>query len=144
MLYVDTVRTSCAKWTGEAVNYDKVKKEIMYCLNINPKRYCQAFQMKRRIEDKFPRVLLQHLADLLEKWFKPQEVCKVELCDQILLEQFLMDLDKGTQCWVCHHHLKSSVEVLRLAKDFDRRITPVSPEIPAGMAIKRPRKCDNQ
>lgn len=45
---------------GEAMDYDKVKKEITYRLDINPERYQQAFHMKKK-EDKSPQILLQHL-----------------------------------------------------------------------------------
>uniref|UniRef100_A0A7M4F1R7 SCAN box domain-containing protein n=1 Tax=Crocodylus porosus TaxID=8502 RepID=A0A7M4F1R7_CROPO len=108
-----------ARPQSEAVNYDKVKKEIMYHLNINPERYRQAFRMKKQSEDKSPWILLQVLADLFDKWLRPQEVSKVDLCDQILLEQFLMDLDHGTQWWVRCHCPKSSAGALRLAEDYD-------------------------
>lgn len=75
--------------------------------------------MKKKREEKSPRILLQQLADLLEKWLKPQEASKVELCDQILLEQFLVDLDENTQRLVWCLHLKWSAEALQLAEDFD-------------------------
>lgn len=59
------------------------------------------------------------MADLLEKCLKPHEVSKVELCNQILLEQFLVDLDESTQCYVRCHRPKLSAEALQLAEDFD-------------------------
>lgn len=68
---------------GEALpsisSYAKVKKEIMYRLDINSERYRQGFCMRKKKEDKSPWILLQHLADLLEKWLKPLEVSKVDL-----------------------------------------------------------------
>lgn len=79
---------------GEASDYDKVKKEILYRLDLNPETYHKPFrQNKKRKEDKSPRILLQRLSGLLKKWLRPQELSKVEICDQILLEQFLLDLD---------------------------------------------------
>lgn len=44
---------------------------------------------------------------------------KVNICDQILLEQFLLDLDENTQRWVRCHHPESLVEALRLEENFD-------------------------
>uniref|UniRef100_A0A7M4EAY2 SCAN box domain-containing protein n=1 Tax=Crocodylus porosus TaxID=8502 RepID=A0A7M4EAY2_CROPO len=104
---------------SEATDYNKVKKEILCCLNINPENYQQTFHMKKKKEEKSLRILLQQLPDLLEKWLKPQKVSKVELCNQILLEQFLTDLKENTQPWVRCHRLKSSTEALCLAEDFD-------------------------
>lgn len=50
-------RAQAAYWAmpwGEAVDYDTVKKEIMYRLDINPERYHQSFRMKKQTEYKTP------------------------------------------------------------------------------------------
>lgn len=39
---------------------------------------------------------MQLLKDLLDKWVPPGKVNQVALADQILLEQFIKDLDKDT------------------------------------------------
>lgn len=55
------------------MNYDKVKKEIICQLDINPEMYRQVFRAKRKREEKELRALLQQLADLATKWLKPAE-----------------------------------------------------------------------
>lgn len=70
------------------------------------------FRAKKKKEDKSPRIFLQHLADLLEKWLRPQEMPKVDIYDQILLEKFLLNLDENTQRWVRSHHPKLLAEAL--------------------------------
>lgn len=40
-------------------DYNRVKNEILYQLDIIPKQYHQLFKMKKRREDKSPRPLLQ-------------------------------------------------------------------------------------
>lgn len=74
--------------------------------------------MKKRV-GKSSGILLQHLADLMEKWLRPTATPKKEICDQILLEQFLTDLEENTQRWLRCHCPKSSTEALQLAKDFN-------------------------
>lgn len=99
----------------EAQGYDKEKREILYWLASTLEQYCQLFQMKKRREDKMPKVLLQNLADLLDKWLKPMLASKAEIC----LEQFLADLEETTKSWVLCHQPKTLAEALRLAKHFD-------------------------
>lgn len=83
----------------EARNYDKVKKEILYRLDIHPETYHQAFRAWKPREAREPHALWQCLADLVTKWLKPGESSKGEICDKILLD----DLDEETQRWVCCH-----------------------------------------
>ncbi|KYO27709.1 hypothetical protein Y1Q_0005266 [Alligator mississippiensis] len=80
----------------EARNYDKVKKEILYRLDIHPETYHQAFRAWKPREAREPHALWQCLADLVTKWLKPGESSKGEICDKILLD----DLDEETQR--CH------------------------------------------
>lgn len=64
-------------------------------------------------------MLLQTLADLLEKWLKPTKVSQAKIYDLIFLEQFLADLEESTQKWVKLHQLKMMAEALCLAEDYD-------------------------
>lgn len=75
----------------EALDHDKMKREILYWLDINPETYRQAFQAKKKQEE---RGLLQQLGDLVTKWLKPADSLKAEICNKILLDQFLVDLDE--------------------------------------------------
>uniref|UniRef100_A0A7M4ES21 SCAN box domain-containing protein n=1 Tax=Crocodylus porosus TaxID=8502 RepID=A0A7M4ES21_CROPO len=108
-----------AKTRGDALDYDKVKAEILWQLDITPERHCQAFRKKKPNEAKAPCILWQHLADLLSKWLRPETVLKEEICDQILLEQFFADLDEDTQKWVKCHCPASSRDALQLMEQFD-------------------------
>ncbi|KYO45385.1 hypothetical protein Y1Q_0015060 [Alligator mississippiensis] len=54
----------------EARDYEKVKKEILYQLDINPETYQQALRARKQREAKEPRALLQRLADLAAKWLR--------------------------------------------------------------------------
>ncbi|KYO26823.1 hypothetical protein Y1Q_0019269 [Alligator mississippiensis] len=112
----------------EAMNYNKVKREILYRLDINPETYWQAFKAKKKKEERDPRTLSQHLADLVTKCLKPAESSKTDIYDKILLEQFLADLDEETQSWVRYHRPVSSAEALRVAENFSCTIREKPPE----------------
>lgn len=75
-------------------------------------------EQKKR-EDKSPRVLLQKLEDLLNRWIQPALMFLQEIMDTFLLGQFLTALEENTQRWVCPHHPKTSRGALRLVEDFD-------------------------
>uniref|UniRef100_A0A7M4EAI7 SCAN box domain-containing protein n=1 Tax=Crocodylus porosus TaxID=8502 RepID=A0A7M4EAI7_CROPO len=103
----------------DAQDYEKVKAEILRRLGITPERHHQAFRRKKSREAKAPRVLWQSLIDLTNKWLQPEATSKEGICDQILLEQFMADLDEDTQRWVRCHCPTSSLEALQLAEHFD-------------------------
>ncbi|KYO40153.1 hypothetical protein Y1Q_0022086 [Alligator mississippiensis] len=52
----------------DALDYEHMKEAILYRLEINPEHYRCQFQAKKGPEAKQPRVLLQLLQDLLDKW----------------------------------------------------------------------------
>uniref|UniRef100_A0A7M4EUD6 CCHC-type domain-containing protein n=1 Tax=Crocodylus porosus TaxID=8502 RepID=A0A7M4EUD6_CROPO len=97
---------------GDALDYDKVKAEILRRLDITPERHQQAFRERKSSEGRTPCILWQNLADLLNKWLRPEATLKKESCDQILLEQFITDLEEDTQKWVRCHCPTSSREAL--------------------------------
>uniref|UniRef100_A0A7M4EVS5 SCAN box domain-containing protein n=1 Tax=Crocodylus porosus TaxID=8502 RepID=A0A7M4EVS5_CROPO len=86
----------------ESMDHDKVKREILYQLHINPETYLQAFRAKKKREEKDPRALFS----------------KTDICNKILLEQFLTNLNEETQSWVQYHQPVSSAEALRLSENF--------------------------
>ncbi|KYO34788.1 hypothetical protein Y1Q_0010529 [Alligator mississippiensis] len=87
----------------EAHNYDWVKTAILYCLEINPKHYRWLFRAKKGLEEKQPQPLLRLLRNLFNKWLSPASCDQDALADQILLEQFINDLEERTQHWVRQH-----------------------------------------
>uniref|UniRef100_A0A7M4FRQ8 SCAN box domain-containing protein n=1 Tax=Crocodylus porosus TaxID=8502 RepID=A0A7M4FRQ8_CROPO len=82
-------------------------------------RHRQAFRGRKPREARAPCILWQSLGDLMNKWLRPEAVSKEDICDQILLEQFLTDLDEDTQKWVRCHCPTSSQEALQVAEQFD-------------------------
>lgn len=102
----------------EAQDCAKVKVAILYCLDIMPEHYQCLFQAKKPCKDQHPRILMPLLWDLMSKWLWPATYIQDALANQVLLELFLADLEKGTQCWVQHHMPQNSKETLCLTKAF--------------------------
>uniref|UniRef100_A0A7M4EE19 SCAN box domain-containing protein n=1 Tax=Crocodylus porosus TaxID=8502 RepID=A0A7M4EE19_CROPO len=96
-----------------------VPSEILHWPEITPEKHHQAFRAKKAGERKSPRVLWQCLVDLLNKWLRPELLSKEQVYEQILLEQFINDLEEDTQRWVKCHCPTSSREALQLAEQFD-------------------------
>uniref|UniRef100_A0A7M4FVI7 SCAN box domain-containing protein n=1 Tax=Crocodylus porosus TaxID=8502 RepID=A0A7M4FVI7_CROPO len=103
----------------DAMDYDKVKGEILLRLDITPERRRQAFREREASEVRSPRILWQTLADLLARWLRPEVASKEQIVDQILMEQFINDLEEETRKWVRCHCPASSREALQWAEQFD-------------------------
>uniref|UniRef100_A0A7M4E2S0 SCAN box domain-containing protein n=1 Tax=Crocodylus porosus TaxID=8502 RepID=A0A7M4E2S0_CROPO len=92
------------QWLGPST----LKDEILRRLDIMPERHCQVFRGRQSREAKAPRLLWQSLTDLMNKWLRLEATSKEEICDKILLEQFIADLDEDTQKQVrCHRVCKT-------------------------------------
>uniref|UniRef100_A0A7M4EJD3 SCAN box domain-containing protein n=1 Tax=Crocodylus porosus TaxID=8502 RepID=A0A7M4EJD3_CROPO len=93
--------------------------EILLRLDITPERRRQAFREREASEVRSPRILWQTLADLLARWLRPEVASKEQIVDQILMEQFINDLEEETRKWVRCHCPASSREALQWAEQFD-------------------------
>ncbi|KYO42761.1 hypothetical protein Y1Q_0016157 [Alligator mississippiensis] len=102
----------------DAWDYELVKQAILYRLEINPEHYCCLLRAKKGPDERRPRVLLQLLRDLLNKWVNPARQDREALADQIVLEQFQNDLEERTQRWVRQHAPLTCEEALKLAEAF--------------------------
>lgn len=61
---------------------------------------------------------MQLLKDLMNKCVPPEQVDWAALADQILLEQFMRDLEGKTQLWVWRHLPRTAEEALIVAEAF--------------------------
>ncbi|KYO35359.1 hypothetical protein Y1Q_0007947 [Alligator mississippiensis] len=102
----------------EAGDYERVKQAILYQLEISPDYYRHLFWAKKRPDERRPQVLLQLLQDLLDKWVSPVGSDSEGLADQVILEQFQIDLDERMQCWVRQHAPRNCEEALKLAEAY--------------------------
>lgn len=99
-------------------DYVKVKKAILRKFEIRPETYRQRFRSKTIQEGETARELRDRLKDLLEKWLEPETKTKDQVCDQIILEQFLGMLNHDLQVWVKEHTPRSSAEAADLVETF--------------------------
>ncbi|KYO29302.1 hypothetical protein Y1Q_0017948 [Alligator mississippiensis] len=102
----------------EARDYKQVKQAILYRLEISPDHYRRLFRVRKGPDERRPRVLLQLLRDLLDKWVNPVGSDRKDLADQVVLEQFQNDLEERTQRWVRQRSPRNCEEALKLAEAF--------------------------
>lgn len=62
----------------EACNYDTVKAAILHRLEINPKNYRLSFRACKACKEQRPRILIQYLRDVLNKWLPPGCMIRIE------------------------------------------------------------------
>ncbi|KYO35060.1 hypothetical protein Y1Q_0000962 [Alligator mississippiensis] len=118
-LVVNKAQAACrALPQDEAHNYDWVKTTILYQLKINLEHYRRLYWAKKGPEENQPRLLLQLLWDLLNKWLSPTSCDRDTLADEIMLEQFMNDLEEHTQLWVHQHSPRNCDEALKLVEAF--------------------------
>ncbi|KYO42278.1 hypothetical protein Y1Q_0022149 [Alligator mississippiensis] len=131
----------------EARDYERVKQAIRDRLEISPDHYRRLFRARKGPDERRPRVLLQLLWDLLDKWVNPVGSDREDLTDQIVLEQFQNDLEERTQRWVRQHSPQNCEEALKLAKAFtaaeasyprERRSLGPMPVVPKEVEWRRP------
>ncbi|KYO35186.1 hypothetical protein Y1Q_0001065 [Alligator mississippiensis] len=100
-LVIDRVQaTYWALSRKDARDYDAVKAAILYRLEISLESYRQVFQAWKPKEAKWSSGLLQSLQDVLNKWLPVRRFNQEGVMDQVLLEQFLWDLEEDTQGWM--------------------------------------------
>ncbi|KYO35402.1 hypothetical protein Y1Q_0007985 [Alligator mississippiensis] len=102
----------------EAWDYDAVKAAMLYRLEINPEHYQRKFWAKKGAEERCPHLLLQLLRNLFGKYINLATCDREAVVDQIILEQFLDDLEGHMQQWVRQHSPSSCEEALKLAEAF--------------------------
>uniref|UniRef100_A0A7M4E7Q3 SCAN box domain-containing protein n=1 Tax=Crocodylus porosus TaxID=8502 RepID=A0A7M4E7Q3_CROPO len=117
---------------------ERVKAEILQRLDITPEKHRQAFRGNKTKGEKSPKMLWHSLRDEMMKWLRPAETTKEEICDQVLLEQFLMDLEDDTQQWVRCHGPTTSLQALQLAEQYTAAQAGWRPGSPGLCCVQHP------
>ena len=102
----------------DSQDYVKVKQAILDKFNIKAETYRQRFRSKTILEDETAKELQARLKDLFAKWIAPETLTKDQICDQMVLEQFLGMLNTDLQVWVREHTPRSSAEAADLVETF--------------------------
>ncbi|XP_069370624.1 uncharacterized protein [Paralichthys olivaceus] len=116
----------------DSQDYVKVKQAVLRKFEINAETYRQRFRSKTILEGETAKELRDRLKDLLGKWLDPETKSKEQICDQVILEQFLGMLNQELQIWVRERTPHSSAEAAELVETFvaarqSRRCYQLSP-----------------
>lgn len=102
----------------DSKDYIKVKQAVLDKFEINMETYRQRFRAKTILEGETAKELQARLKDLFEKWLTPKTKTKENVCEQIILEQFLDMLNPELQVWVRERTPQTSVEAAELVETF--------------------------
>ncbi|KAI7806491.1 hypothetical protein IRJ41_006936, partial [Triplophysa rosa] len=103
---------------SDSLNYDCVKQIILDKFEINQETFRQRFRACSLCEDETPREQYVRLKDLYEKWMAPSRRTKHEIGDQIVLEQFLKELNPEVRTWVKQNGPASCKQAAEMAEAF--------------------------
>ena len=102
----------------DSQDYVKVKQANLDKFNIKAETYRQRFRSKTILEDETAKELQARLKDLFRKWIIPEILTKDQICDKMVLEQFLGMLNTDLQVLVREHTPHSSAEAADLVETF--------------------------
>ncbi|XP_051521444.1 uncharacterized protein LOC127422083 isoform X6 [Myxocyprinus asiaticus] len=97
--------------------YDNLKKSILQRVGRSPEEYRQLFRTLKLEKTDHPFAFSQWLRDECRKWLLAGNHDVVGIIDQVVLEQLIHRLPRGTAEWVHCHHPASLEEAVRLAED---------------------------
>lgn len=98
--------------------YSKVKQAILDKFEINAETYRQRFRANTILEGETAKELQARLKDLFGKWLSPASKTKEDICEKMILEQFLDMLNPDLQVWVRERDPQTSMEAATLVEMF--------------------------
>ncbi|XP_039674220.1 zinc finger protein 213-like [Perca fluviatilis] len=103
---------------ADSRDYMKVKQAVLDKFNISAETYRQRFRSKTVVAGETAKELQARLKDLMGKWLVPELLTNEEVCDRIVLEQFLDMLHPELQVWVRERTPASSAQAADLVETF--------------------------
>ncbi len=97
--------------------YDDLKRAILQRVGRSPEQHRQCFRSLELGENGRPFVMAHQLRDACRRWLLAGEGGVDYIIDQVVLEQFIARLPKGTAQWVQCHRPASLDLAIQLAED---------------------------
>ncbi len=103
---------------NQAMDYDRVKEAILIKYEINEEEYRRRFREPDVRPGETPRELYTRLKDLFNKWIRPATKTIDEVCEILVLEQFLRTLTPDIRVWVKEHDPQDGRRAAELVENF--------------------------
>ncbi|KAL2102153.1 hypothetical protein ACEWY4_001321 [Coilia grayii] len=101
-----------------SMDYDHVKEAILHKYEINEETYRRRFREPDIRPGETPRELYTRLKDLFHKWIRPAIKSVEDICETLIMEQFLRTLAPDIRVWVKEHHPQTGQRAAELVEDF--------------------------
>ncbi|XP_048094907.1 uncharacterized protein LOC125291934 [Alosa alosa] len=102
----------------ETEDYGKVKEAILKKYNISADTYRMRFRSAIIMSGESPKELYVRLRELFMKWVRSEEHSLEDICELIVLEQFMDMVNPDMAVWTREHDPKSAEEAASLAEVF--------------------------
>lgn len=103
---------------SHTMNYDRVREAILQKFEINEETYRRRFREPDVKPGETPRELYTRLKDLFHKWIRPTIKSVEEICEALILEQYLRTLAPDVRVWVKERHPQSGQMAAELVEDY--------------------------
>ncbi|KAJ0058012.1 hypothetical protein NL108_007232 [Boleophthalmus pectinirostris] len=99
-------------------DYDKVKEAILSKYEITTETYRRRFRSLKIEPGETPRELYVRLKELFMRWIQPGKITIQQVCENLILEQFLRMVSPELEIWIKEHDPATAEEAARLAEVF--------------------------
>ncbi|KAM9302045.1 uncharacterized protein PAF06_015299 [Gastrophryne carolinensis] len=104
--------------TRDAMDYGKLKKEILTYLGVTVSVRAQRVHTWVYSMDKPPRSQMHDLIHLTKKWLQPEVLTGPQMVEQVVMDQYLRSLPVTLRKWVSHGDPKDADQMVEMVERY--------------------------
>ncbi|KAM9323774.1 uncharacterized protein PAF06_019992 [Gastrophryne carolinensis] len=113
--------------TQDAMDYGKLKKEILTRLGVTVSVRAQRVHTWVYSMDKPPRSQMHDLIHLTKKWLQPEVLTGPQMVERVVMDQYLRSLPVTLRKWVSHGDPKDADQMVEMVERLSRFRSPYYP-----------------